>query len=64
MDFSEEVLSVRSDLHLSQKELAQQLGVTNVTISRWENDKSTPTKRQRMAFYKFCKANGIGGIGK
>lgn len=59
MKFGERVLQARSKLSLSQIDLAQELGVTNVTISRWENEKSHPTKRQLATFLLFCKKHRL-----
>lgn len=36
MTFAEKVKYVRGVLLISQKELAKELGVSNVTINRWE----------------------------
>ena len=63
MDFSEQVLQTRCKLNISQKTLAGELGVTNVTISRWENGKSYPTKRQQASFVLYCKKKKISFSG-
>lgn len=39
MTFSEQVKSVRATLLLSQGQLAEKLGVSYVTVSRWESKK-------------------------
>ena len=59
MDFGEQVLRVRSELNLSQESLGKELGVTNVTVCRWENGKSRPTKRQLGSFWLYCKRKKI-----
>ena len=38
MTFDEKVKYVRGELLISQKELANELGVSNVTINRWDNE--------------------------
>ena len=60
MDWKQKVLYVRSILKLSQTELGGEiLSVSPITISRWENSKSRPTKREMMAFHLYYKQQGI-----
>lgn len=40
MEFSEQILYIRSKNNLSQAALAKELHVSYATISRWENGKS------------------------
>ncbi len=54
-DFSTLVKEVRSQLGISQEELAHELGVSFATINRWENGKTTPFKLARSQFELFCK---------
>lgn len=53
-NFSELVKNVRTQLGLSQEELARALGVCFSTINRWENGKTTPFKLARAQFDAFC----------
>ena len=41
--YGEKIKAKRRELNLSQEDLADKLGVTRQTISKWENDKATPT---------------------
>lgn len=59
MEFSDKVKFVRMKLELSQKALAEELGVTYATISRWENDNRTPQMATLGKFYNFCERRGI-----
>lgn len=59
MTFSEQVKSVRAKLLLSQEQLADKLGVSYVTISRWETKETEPSFLTRAKFNKFCEENGI-----
>ena len=43
MTFTEKVKYVRGVLLISQKELAKELGVSNITINRWENGVINPS---------------------
>ena len=47
MTFAEKVKYVRGVLLISQKELAKELGVSNVTINRWENGVINPALKSR-----------------
>lgn len=53
---SAEVLAVRTQLGLSQVQLAQLLGVHPLTISKWERGVSTPTPHQAALLQSFRKA--------
>lgn len=59
MTFSEQIKSVRAKLLLSQEQLADKLGVSYVTISRWETKGIEPSFLTRAKFNKFCEENGI-----
>ena len=37
------ILDLRTNLNLSQNELAEMLGLTNKAVSKWETGKSKPT---------------------
>ena len=41
--FGKKILELRTQLNLSQTELAKMLGVTNKAVSKWETGKSKPT---------------------
>ncbi|MDP2659139.1 MAG: helix-turn-helix domain-containing protein, partial [Dehalococcoidia bacterium] len=43
------VREIRAELSLTQTELAERLGVTYVTVSRWENGQSRPNRLARKA---------------
>lgn len=41
--FGNKIVELRTQLNLSQTELAKMLGVTNKAVSKWETGKSKPT---------------------
>ena len=57
--FPEQVKYVRMFLQLSQTELAQQIGISYATVSRWERENRTPQIAMLGKFYSFCIRNGI-----
>ena len=59
MSFAEKVKYVRSELKLSQEDLARELGVSFATINRWENGSYNPSRLAKKAFDDFCKENNI-----
>ncbi len=59
MSFSEKVKYVRTELKLSQEDLARELGVSFATINRWENGSYNPSRLAKKAFDNFCKENNI-----
>jgi DNA-binding XRE family transcriptional regulator len=52
---------VRAQLHLSQKELANELGASYWTVNRWENQQTEPLKLALRPFEKFCKQKMADG---
>jgi len=59
MDFPSTVKYVRSELGMSQEELAHALKISFATISRWENGKTSPNKMAKSVFFSFCKEKGM-----
>lgn len=59
MKFTEQCVFVRTKLLLTQAKLAKELGVSVVTISRWETQDRKPQAIQYGKFLSFCEKNGI-----
>jgi DNA-binding transcriptional regulator YiaG len=55
--FSERVKKVRSQLNLSQEDLAHAIGISFATVNRWENGKTNPSKLAKRQFEQFCEAH-------
>ena len=64
MDFAEKVKYVRSQLKLSQEDLAHELGVSFATINRWENGNYQPSRLAKKAFEDFCKEKKLKEVFK
>ena len=52
----------RVQLHLTQKELAEEIGVTHITVNRWEKGKVTPIPyyRQKLCDFFQMDAESLG----
>ena len=59
LNFPEQVKTVRVLLQLTQTELAEQIGISYATVSRWERENRTPHLAMIGKFYSFCMRNGI-----
>ena len=59
MTFAEKVLYVRTKLLLTQFQLAKELGVSLVTIARWETQNKKPQAVQYGKFLAFCEKKHI-----
>lgn len=59
MNFKDQVKFVRMVLQLSQTELAERIGVSYATVSRWERENRKPQLAMVGKFYSFCLRNGI-----
>ncbi len=58
-NFSEDLKSIREILGLSQSELASQIGVEQVTISRNELEKTAPSEKLLESLYTFAFEKNI-----
>ncbi|MEU9397719.1 helix-turn-helix transcriptional regulator [Streptomyces sp. NPDC048324] len=47
---------LRQAFGLSQRELGEQIGVSDASISTWESGKSTPRGEARKRYIAFCRA--------
>jgi putative transcriptional regulator len=54
IDYRELVREVRSQLDLSQEDLARELGVSFATVNRWENGRTTPSRLATAQIDAFC----------
>ena len=52
MKVSEKLLNIRKEKALSQSEVAEKLGISRQTLSKWENGKSCP---DAMFVKKICE---------
>ena len=59
MTFAEKVKLARSRLQISQKDLAKQIGVSRITVNRWESQGLQPQFLTEQRFETFCSAHGI-----
>lgn len=59
MNYSLTIKKLRQKLFISQKELAEELNVSVVTVNRWENGKFEPTLKLKRRLNELFKQNGI-----
>ena len=48
------IKAIRSNLKMSQEQLAFQMGVPPVTVNRWENGKANPSFMAQKQLYNIC----------
>ncbi len=53
------IMKIRSDTGLTQVELSKLLGVTQCSLSYWENDTKDMSLQSFQKIHKFCLANKI-----
>ena len=58
-DYSEKIRQLRGRLGLTQQSLADCLGVSFVTVNRWENGRFRPSKLARASILDFAAKHGI-----
>lgn len=56
MDFAKKVKSIRTELNITQEQMARELEVSFSTINRWENGKTVPNKLAMKAFTDYCNS--------
>ena len=59
MDFCNEIRVIRQKCFLSQEAFAKELGVSFVTVNRWESGKAKPTYKTMKLIADFCKERKI-----
>lgn len=59
MTYPEKIKSARESLLITQEELANELGVTSITICRWETGKVEPSIKAKKAFRDLCERKGL-----
>ncbi len=59
IDYADGILQLRAKLNLSQEELAKLLGVSFISVNRWENDKYAPTKLVKVKLIQLFKEHNI-----
>lgn len=59
IDYADGILQLRAKLNLSQEELAKMLGVSYISVNRWENDKYAPTKLVKVKLNQLFKEHNI-----
>lgn len=61
---SQQIISLRGHLELSQEEFGEKIGVSGSTIGAWENENSTPRKANMEAMVKLYKKHLPASNGK
>lgn len=59
MKLKDQLKYVRRKLKLTQDQLAQQTGISKVTIARWESSDVEPQMISYGKFLDFCEKNAI-----
>ena len=59
MELSEILKSIRSELKITQEELAHAVHVSFSTVNRWENKKAVPNRMARALILDFCEKSNV-----
>ncbi len=59
MNYALIVKRLRDKLILTQEEFAKLLGVSYMSVNRWESGKYSPTTKIKRKIVELCKENGI-----
>ena len=59
MIFADAIVKLRSELRLSQSQLADELKINYATINRWENGKPKPNRMTLFVIRQYCADHGI-----
>lgn len=55
IDYRNTIRELRDKLCMTQKEFAEFLGVSSISIIRWEQGSSTPSMKLRKIIIDICK---------
>lgn len=53
------IKQIRTELLLTQQEFADELGLSIVSIQRWESGKSKPSMKHKRKIIDFCNNKNI-----
>ena len=59
MDYPKLLKAYREKMFMSQEDLAQKLGISYVTVNRWENGKFEPTIKMKKKLYRMFERAGL-----
>lgn len=59
MELSEILKLIRSELQITQEELAHAVHVSFSTVNRWENKKAVPNRMARALLLDFCEKRSV-----
>lgn len=59
MNYAQAIKKLRTQLILTQSEFADLLGVSLITVSRWESSVFEPTTKLKRKLSELFKANNI-----
>ncbi len=59
MAFSEDIKRVRRKAFMTQEEFAREIGVSCITVTRWETGKAKPNLKTMRLIDEYCKKNRI-----
>ena len=59
MDYPKLLKEYREKMFLSQEDLAQKMGISYVTVNRWENGKFEPTIKMKKKLHNMFKKAGL-----
>lgn len=59
MNYTEKIKTVRKSLLLTQEELPVEIGVTPITVCRWETGKVEPSIKAKKAIRDLCEREDL-----
>ena len=51
--------AIRTNIAMTQEELAQKLEISFATVNRWENAKTYPTQKSQEKLFELCEKRGV-----
>lgn len=59
MAFSEDIKRIRRKELMTQEDFAKEIGVSCITVTRWETGKAKPNLKTMRLIDEYCKKNSI-----
>lgn len=59
MAFLEDIKKIRRKAFMTQEDFAKEIGVSCITVTRWETGKAKPNLKTMKLIDEYCKKNSI-----
>jgi DNA-binding transcriptional regulator YiaG len=59
MDFAEKIKKIRQTLLMSQRDFANDIGISHITVAIWETGKVKPSLKYQRIIKEYCEKKNV-----